>query len=170
MNNYYCNYNTTNSAANVAILQKGCQALTSLGCCAGSGIALVQLNQIQATKGKINIFPPCFLNYMKDSCPTVRLNDFCVPGTIATQTSLQVYFTVQKTATNTKYFPCVYQKMSLIQTQGILTTILGALGFSKGPYYLNKNYPFNIYIVGYDYYSGEFFVLLTLSPFKYVSS
>lgn len=168
MNNYFCNYNTTNPAANVAVLQKGCQVLSSLGCCAGSGIALVQMNQIEAMKGKINMFPPCFLNYMKDSCPTVHLNQFCVPGAIATQTSLQAYFTVQKTTTNVQYFPSVYVQKSLLQTQAILTTILGALGFSKGPYYLNKNYPFNIYIVGYDYYAGKSisvflvcFVLLT---------
>jgi hypothetical protein len=163
MTNYQCNYfgmtntvyNQTLANKNLKVLQQACGALMSMGCCAGSGIALIQGNQIEAPKGKFNIVPPCLLNYIKDSCKPVHLNRFCTPGTIATQTSMQGYFVVTKTSANLMKFPNVYVVNSLLNTQGILATIFNGLGFSGAPYYMGKNSLFQIYIMGYAYYKGK---------------
>jgi hypothetical protein len=167
MGNYYCNYYGVNStvhdysiiAKNENVFKQSCYALSSLGCCGGSGIALVQNNQIAAAQGQINVFPPCFLNYMRTNCSTLSLTNQCTKGSIANQTTLQGFFTVTKNPANNQtkaLFPNVYTQKGVVQVQGQLTNVMSSLGLSVEPYHFSTSYPFQVYLTGYIYYNGEF--------------
>jgi hypothetical protein len=174
MGNYYCNYYGVNSSVhdysiinkNENVFKQSCYALSSLGCCGGSGIALVQTNQISAAQGKVNVFPPCFLNFMRTNCSTLSLTNQCTKGSVANQTTLQGFFTISKNPTNNQtkaLFPNVYNQKAVIQVQGQLTNALAAIGLSVEPYNFFTKYPFQVYLTGYVYYNGPYFLLLLIS-------
>lgn len=157
---YTCNYfglnatsyNQTVAKENLKVLQTTCGILASFGCCAGSGISMVQLNQIQALKTKKPVdFPPCFLNYQRLSCPPVHLNQMCTKGSMANQATIQAYFSLPKANAQ---FPNVYNQTSILTFQGIVSTGLSTFGYGKQPYNFNAKSPFQVYIIGYTYYNS----------------
>lgn len=158
--NFECNYagltDTWNQqlySSNAQVFQQFCANFGSLGCCAASGINLVQQNQLNFTNPII--FPPCLLQYLNDGCSSVDLLDFCNNGSIANQTTLTGTFTIPKVTTGQLPFPDVYDKTSVQQLQGVITNAFASLGFGVQPYKFIPNYPYQVLIIGYDYLNAS---------------
>lgn len=180
--NFECNYfnqtgasfNATIAASNEQVLQTTCAGFQSVGCCAGSGIALVQQNQVGIVKGAIQasitqqpvdvtalsqITPPCLLNYINSptTCPGVDLTDLCQLNSVADQTTMTGVIslpagTFPQAALS---FPNMYEKTDVISFMGVVTSTLAAFpGFAEQPYIFNSGYPFQVTVIGFEYYDG----------------
>jgi hypothetical protein len=152
--NPYCVYSGKQTASVLASL---CSQFGKFGCCAATGFSILQYNQVGAKNGSFTILPPCLLNYFKTACSNISMNNFCNEGSISTLTGIQFSFQISKGNTN---FPNVYNTKSLLNTQGIFSSILNQIGFGLQPYNFTKDYPFQVQIYGYTYYNGKLFITL----------
>ncbi|KAJ1438160.1 hypothetical protein B484DRAFT_444794 [Ochromonadaceae sp. CCMP2298] len=161
---FTCQY-TPSAAQNAQILAGVCGTLAPMGCCAATGITMVQQNQVKALSAAASgtpldptLFPPCLLQYLQsDACPVI-LDDYCTEGSIATTASLTGTFVVPRVATPPPPgipFPNMYSKTSVLYLQGALSKVLNTFGFGVAPYFFSVAYPFKIQIIDFTYYSGD---------------
>lgn len=154
--NMQCNY-VNNPTNNRNVLNNFCRSFSGFGCCAASGMQIIFANQMNTSH--LNIWPPCFLNYLREQCPGVDLRDYCSTGSVAGQAIYHGSFVIPSTATN---YVNVYNTTSVVHAQGILTGMFAGANpvLAQQPFNLNSGYPFAISITGYAYYNGQSLPLL----------
>lgn len=163
--NFYCNYGYP-YANNMAIMQSVCKKFSEMGCCAATGITMVQQNPVGALAATAagvpvdpTIFPPCLVKYFKDgNCgPTgnVNMQDYCEDGSIASNTVVTGWMFMAKGTPTAGVlpFPNMYSKTSVLYMQGAITGVLAGIGLTSWPYLFNKNMPLQVQIVDYTYYN-----------------
>mmetsp|Transcript_7954 Transcript_7954/g.13202 ORF Transcript_7954/g.13202 Transcript_7954/m.13202 type:complete len:507 (-) Transcript_7954:231-1751(-) len=160
---FTCNYLGV-PAQNNFVMGQVCSKLAPFGCCAATGISMLFQNQIgglaaAGSGGSVDpkFFPPCLLQYLKDSCPQVALTEFCTNGSIATTSTVLgsvVIPRVDSQAPGVYEFPNVYNKTSVLTLMGIISQVLVTYGFGGSPYNFVKDTPFQVQITDYIYYNG----------------
>lgn len=161
--NFYCNYSKPTPQQNGQVMAGVCQKFLSFGCCAATGITMVQQNQVKALSGISDptIFPPCLLRFFqKGNCgvpANVNLQDYCPTGSIASTMVVTGTIFLPKLGVPAPLvpFPNVYMKASVLTLQGAITKVLSSFpGFSNWPYLFNPAIPLQVQIIDYTYYNG----------------
>lgn len=133
-----------------------CATLTPLGCCAATGITMVQQNPIGslpaiASGGTVNpvVFPACLYKYIEDACPAVDLTNYCTNGSIASNTVNRGTIFAPFGAPG---LPNMYTKLGTLTLQTIIQRALTtySASFATWPYLFYT--PLQIQIVDYTYY------------------
>jgi len=139
------------------ILAGVCGKLAPLGCCAATGLTMIQQNPISsigalAAGGTANptIFPPCLYRYLEDACPAVDLTNYCTNGSIASNTVIRGTIFSPIPPPNLQN---MYNKNGTLQLQGIIMKALVGTNpaLANWPYLFTS--PLQIQIVDYTYYS-----------------
>lgn len=132
-----------------------CQKLKPMGCCAATGLTMIQQNPISSlpalaagTTADPTIFPPCLYRYLQDT-PTCALNlqNYCTNGSIASNTVNRGVVTVPYLAPNN--IPNMYIKMGVLTVQAVIQFSLKDMGYAVWPYLFSN--PLQIQIVDYAY-------------------
>ena len=142
--------NTYNNAFKSGI----CSKLSAMGCCAATGLSMIQQNPVAsipaiAAGGTATpvIFPPCLYRYLSDACPTVNLQNYCTNGSIASNTVYRG--TVWVPFITAGNIPSMYTSQGPLAVQTAVQKALAAMKFDVWPYLFNT--PLQIQIVDYSY-------------------
>jgi hypothetical protein len=165
--NFYCDY-TSDFNMNMMVLASLCQKFSLMGCCAATGLSMLQQNPIGSLSGgEPVVFPPCMYKYLYEACPTVDLKTFCSKGAIASTTTVTGTMFMPKYVAHpypSLAFPNMYNKTAVLGMQGAVSGALAITpGFSDYPYLFNKLLPLQVQIVDFMYYGGTFFLCLVYS-------
>ena len=153
-----------------------CSKLSAIGCCAATGLSMVQQNPVAsipaiAAGGAATpvIFPPCLYRYLSDACPTVNLQNYCTNGSIASNTVNRGTVRVPYLAPNN--IPNMYVSLGPLTVQTAIQKGLAALKLTVWPYLFTT--PLQIQIVDYSYggmlfsHSSQFMSPYANSPYLY---
>ncbi len=131
-----------------------CSKLSVMGCCAATGLTMIQQNPVAGipalaagTTPDPTIFPPCLYRYLSDACATVNLQNYCTNGSIASNTVNRGTVQVPYLAPNN--IPNMYVKLGVLTIQAVIQFSLKDMGFAVWPYLFSN--PLQIQIVDYVY-------------------
>lgn len=144
-------YDPEIEALNSLVKSTLCQKFSQFQCCAATSLDLIYGNQVNSTD--LKIFPPCLLSYFENQCPTLSLTNYCVNGSMASQTFTRLKFSIVKAEAG-QLFPAVYNTNSLLYFNAALSTLFTKFNFGVQPYNFNPNYPFQVKIYDFMYYNN----------------
>lgn len=161
---FTCNY-MNDYATNMYIMSVLGATFSQMGCCATTGITMVQQNPVAGLAGgqvDPTVFPPCLLRYFQEgNCgPTgpVDLQNYCPEGSIASTTVITGWYFLPKLQVPPQLmpFPYMYNKTAVLNVQGVITAVLASFpGFASYPYLFNAKAPLQVQIIDYAYYNGK---------------
>lgn len=125
------------------------------GCCFANQFMIAQQTPTGNQPENITILPPCVQRYNYMNCPNVSLSgSMCTHGANQNSTIIQGYIEIKTKPSGLSklgpYFPDVYDHVSMVNFQGVISTAISKNPAAAGQIILPS---INVQITNYSYYN-----------------